>query len=120
MSYKMTYTVSSGTLNSTIPYHTSDSVCACEGYPSTKPWLAVYANWGEERCHGRSVRGVCVFGVGDLPLLLSRRELFANKLYEDQQPVTLDCLEAWIRHKEVCPPNDDLDYYRQLPFVLTY
>jgi len=93
-------------------------VCAA-GYPSTKPWLAVYANWGEERCHGRSVRGVCVFGVGDLPLLLRRRELFANKFYEDYQPVTLDCLEAWLRHKELCPPTDDLEYYRQLPFSLS-
>ena len=92
--------------------------CVFLGYPSSKPWLAVYANWGEERCHGRSVRGVCVFGVADLPMLLRRRELFANKFYEDLQPVTLDCLEAWIRHKEACPPTDDLEYYRQLPFVL--
>jgi len=90
----------------------------CLGYPSTKRWLAVFVNWGEERCHGKAVRGVCVFGVADLPTLTSRQELFANKLYEDFQPLTLDCLEAWIRHKEVCPPRDDLDYYRQLPFVL--
>jgi len=61
-----------------------------------------------------------VFGVADLPLLVSRKELFANKLYADFQPLALDCLEAWIKHKEQCPQaeDDDLDYYRKLPFVI--
>lgn len=88
------------------------------GYPSDKPWLATYVNWGEKPCNGKYVRGVCVFGVADLAPLSTRKELFANKFYTDFQPLALDCLEAWIKHKEDCPPPDDLEYYRQLPFVL--
>jgi beta-1,3-galactosyl-O-glycosyl-glycoprotein beta-1,6-N-acetylglucosaminyltransferase/N-acetyllactosaminide beta-1,6-N-acetylglucosaminyltransferase/mucin type N-acetylglucosaminyltransferase 3 len=87
------------------------------GYPSSKPWLAVYANWGETLCHGKYVHGVCVFGVGDLQELIERRELFANKFHADFQPLALDCLDAWIRHKEICPPSTDYTYYSKLPFV---
>jgi hypothetical protein len=37
-----------------------------------------------------------IWSFKDLPPLLSRRpELFANKFFEDFQPVTLDCLEEW-------------------------
>ena len=87
------------------------------GYPSDKQWLAVYANWGEIPCHGKIVRGVCVFGVGDLPALVRRRELFANKFYVTYEPLALDCLETWLRHKEICLPNFDYDYYSKLTFI---
>ena len=92
-------------------------VCFFLGNPNDKPWLAVFANWGEETCHGKFVRGVCVFGAEDLPQLIHKKHLFANKFYADYQPLALDCLEAWIRHKEVCPIEDDFQYYRQLPFI---
>ena len=36
---------------------------------------------------------VCIFGVGDLPLLVSRPELYANKFYLDYEPLALDCME---------------------------
>ena len=91
------------------------------GYPSDKPWLAVYANWaGGDKvvCRGRYVRGVCVFGVGDLPHLVQRREFFANKFYADSEPLALDCMAAWLRHKELCPPQFDHDFYSKLPFIL--
>lgn len=89
------------------------------GYPSDKPWLAVYANWddGEMKCHGKRVRGVCVFGVGDLPNLTKRREFFANKFYKDFEPLALQCLSSWIRQKETCPPHFDDKYYHSLPFI---
>lgn len=87
------------------------------GYPSDKPWLAVWANWYPNSCHGRMVRGVCIFGVGDLPLLLEHREFFANKFYDDYEPLALECMAAWIRQKEICPPVFDSQYYRSLPFV---
>jgi hypothetical protein len=90
------------------------------GYPSSKPWLAVYVSWpGEHPCRGQWVRSVCVFGVGDLPTLVRRPELFANKFFWWYQPIALDCLDQWLRHKEACPPvDDDLEYYRQLPFII--
>jgi len=87
------------------------------GYPSRKQWLAVYANWGEVKCYGKNIRGVCVFGVGDLPLLIRRRELFANKFDFKRSPLALDCLEAWLRHKEICPPAFDFHYYSNLTFI---
>jgi hypothetical protein len=82
--------------------------------------LAVYVNWGGDHpCEGQWVRAVCVFGVGDLPTLVRRPELFANKFFSWFQPITLDCLDQWLRHKEICPPlDDDLEYYRQLPFII--
>jgi len=36
---------------------------------------------------------ICIFGVGDLPLIASRPELFANKFYIDYQPLVFDCIE---------------------------
>lgn len=36
---------------------------------------------------------MCVLGIGDLPLLASRPELFANKFHLDFEPAALDCLE---------------------------
>ena len=45
--------------------------------------MAVYVAWGGvDRCHGVWKRGTCVFGVEDLPNLITRRELFANKFYQ--------------------------------------
>jgi hypothetical protein len=58
-----------------------------------------------------------VFGVGDLPALVRRRELFVNKFDVHFDPLALDCLEAWLRHKEICPPPFDHDYYSNLTFI---
>jgi hypothetical protein len=52
-----------------------------------------FKNWGTWPCHGRYIRSICVFGVGDLPLLASRPELFANKFHIDYEPLTLECME---------------------------
>ncbi|KAJ8318660.1 hypothetical protein KUTeg_003751 [Tegillarca granosa] len=89
------------------------------GVPDKKPWLAVYAAWGgRDRCHGKFVRSVCIFGVGDLPELASKKELFANKFYLDYQPLALDCLEEWLFNKTLNPMPFETFYYSQLPFVI--
>lgn len=91
---------------------------AYSGRPDSKPWLAAFALWGgRDKCHGVWRHGSCVFGVEDLPILIARRELFANKLYSTLEPLTLICLEAWIRHKEQCHPKIDYDFYAKLPFT---
>ncbi len=90
------------------------------GIPNEKPWLAVFVAWGGvDKCRGMWRRGTCVFGVEDLPTLITRRELFANKFYRDHQPLTLECLNAWIEMKTSCPSAHplDYDYYKTLPFV---
>ena len=66
------------------------------------------------------MRGVCVFGVEDLPLLVNqdnRKEFMANKFTPDVQPLALDCLEEYIRYREKCPATFDHEYYQQLPFI---
>ena len=88
------------------------------GNPETKPWLATYAAWGGvDTCSGKWMRGVCVFGLGDLPVLASRKELFANKFELDCHPFALYCLEEWINAKDMSDVPVDLLYYRKLPFV---
>ncbi|KAL8578022.1 hypothetical protein ACOMHN_048798 [Nucella lapillus] len=49
------------------------------------------------KCHGRWVRFICHFGVGDLPTLISPSSpfLIANKFSYDYQPAAYDCLEQW-------------------------
>lgn len=74
------------------------------GEPETdcyiKPFLARYKNWGNFiynwPCHGHRVRNVCIFGIGDLPLLSTRREMFANKFYLQGDPDTYNCMEELI------------------------
>jgi beta-1,3-galactosyl-O-glycosyl-glycoprotein beta-1,6-N-acetylglucosaminyltransferase len=38
---------------------------------------------------GKLVKESCVFGIGDLPILLKRPELIAHKIYLDYQPAGL-------------------------------
>ena len=84
-----------------------------------KPWLATYASWGgRDRCHGKFRHGVCVFGIEDLPELVSKKELFANKFYTDYQPLTMDCLEEWIANKSFNLIPLEIFYYKNLPFVI--
>ena len=58
-------------------------------------------SWKSWPCHGKWVRGICIFGVGDLPWLHNRPELYANKLYADFQWLTYDCMEQFNIWKDV-------------------
>ena len=79
-------------------------------------------NYIPRECQGQLVRGICVYGVGDLPWLAKRRELAANKFYLTFHYIALDCLEE--RHRNRTKLKDrvgaflDEDYYRGLPTVL--
>jgi hypothetical protein len=58
-------------------------------------YMTRYAQWrGEGICHGKYIRDVCVFGVGDLAALSrrARTHMFANKLHIDYQPAAYHCL----------------------------
>ncbi|XP_061186525.1 beta-1,3-galactosyl-O-glycosyl-glycoprotein beta-1,6-N-acetylglucosaminyltransferase 4-like [Saccostrea echinata] len=82
----------------------------------TKPYLSRYKVWRNTRCscHGQFVRSVCIFGVGDLPVLALRPEFFANKFYIDYQPYTLRCMDELIFNRT----KDE--YYRRLEFKTDY
>ena len=72
-------------------------------------------------CRGQFVRQVCVYGVGDLPTLAKRKELFANKLYQDYEPIALECMEElhYNRTREELKGHVEFDtgYYATRDFV---
>ena len=88
------------------------------GLPENNKWMVSYSKWQVDKdCGGKYVHYVCIFGVKDLPGLAVRPELFANKFYEDYQPVASDCMEEWINERTLHPPQLNLTFYKNLPFV---
>jgi hypothetical protein len=96
------------------------------GEPETdkfkNPFLARYKKWyGMLPCGGRTVRGICVFGLTDLPVLARRPEFFANKFYLEEQPHTLLCLEKLHFNRTGDEFYQRLkfqtDYYQSLEFL---
>ena len=81
-----------------------------------KNWISYYNN---RQCWGKFVRGICVYGVRDLPWLHQRPELFANKFHLTYHYLAYDCLEERHRNrtqmKEQVPLDEAL--YRNLPTV---
>lgn len=51
------------------------------------------------KCHGIHVRGVCVYGAGDLKGILAQHHLFANKFDINTDPIAIYCLEKYLRQK---------------------
>ncbi|XP_053386183.1 beta-1,3-galactosyl-O-glycosyl-glycoprotein beta-1,6-N-acetylglucosaminyltransferase-like [Mercenaria mercenaria] len=91
-----------------------------KGKPDDKPWLATFVKWGREgSCHGKFVRDVCVFGVGDLQALTKKHHLFANKFHINYQRYALDCMEEWHynRTAEGDLKSLNISYYESLPFI---
>ncbi|XP_061162248.1 beta-1,3-galactosyl-O-glycosyl-glycoprotein beta-1,6-N-acetylglucosaminyltransferase-like [Saccostrea echinata] len=82
-------------------------------------FLSRAINWEDDKpkCHGKYVRSVCVFGIGDLPWLASRPQLIANKFDYHFDHLVLDCLEDLLRNRTNDPSVHRLDwyYYRTLP-----
>ncbi|KAM7402420.1 hypothetical protein PAMP_017662 [Pampus punctatissimus] len=48
---------------------------------------------------GHYVRDICIYGVEDLPWIINRNSMFANKFESNTFPKALDCLELWHRNK---------------------
>ncbi|XP_053400631.1 N-acetyllactosaminide beta-1,6-N-acetylglucosaminyl-transferase-like [Mercenaria mercenaria] len=105
-----------------------------KGFPETtkmsdrrKPYLARFKNRYKSKihewiCHGKWVRGMCIFAIKDLPLLSTRKELFANKFHLEEQPLTYGCLEELIfnrtRDEYQGQRTFDTSWYSNLGFVL--
>lgn len=101
--------------------------------PATKPYLARYVNWntnwrdGEGHyifrfpCYGKRVRDICIFGVGDLPSLTNRKEVFANKFHWDFEPLALRCMEEWLLNMTIAEYSGKIvlntTYYANLDIV---
>ncbi|XP_074842017.1 N-acetyllactosaminide beta-1,6-N-acetylglucosaminyl-transferase-like [Carettochelys insculpta] len=50
-------------------------------------------------CHGHYVRGICIYGTGDLKWLYNSVSMFANKFELKTYPPTLECLELRLRER---------------------
>jgi len=93
--------------------------------PVEKPFVARFKNWGNFMYdwpgHGKRVRTICIFGVRDVPLLVQRKELFANKFHLDFHPLALDCLKEWhynrTRDQYMGRVGFDVRWYDQLGFT---
>lgn len=48
---------------------------------------------------GHYVRDICIYGIEDLPWLVDRNSMFANKFESGALSEALDCLEQWHRDK---------------------
>lgn len=48
---------------------------------------------------GRYIRAICIYNVEDLPWIIDRNSMFANKFESTSFPEAVDCLEQWHRHK---------------------
>lgn len=86
-------------------------------------WLPVanQVNWSWKpwNCQGKWVREICIFGIGDMPWLHHRPELFANKFFSDFEYLAYDCMEQLIFNRTLIGPSQTFDptYYQSLPFV---
>lgn len=87
------------------------------GEPAGKPSMTNFVMWSNTKCKGLSIRGHCLFSIADLATLVSQPEMMANRVDVTFEPLTIDCLEAWHRHKEQCPPAFNETFYRSLPFI---
>ncbi|XP_077980194.1 N-acetyllactosaminide beta-1,6-N-acetylglucosaminyl-transferase-like [Glandiceps talaboti] len=63
-------------------------------------------------CNGKIVREICVYGWKDLPSLVGRPHLFANKFHADFDSVTLECLEELINNRTYNPIKPNLQFYK--------
>ncbi|CAH1792484.1 unnamed protein product [Owenia fusiformis] len=94
-----------------------------KGVPDDKLWLAVYAIWNadwnkDEVCHGMFTRQICIFGVGDLVMLMKNPALFANKFYLDFQYHTAECLFEHLHNRTLHQTAFDTRFYENLPFII--
>ena len=76
-------------------------------------------------CAGKTVRGICIFGVGDLKELGGRPEMFVNKFNADFEPLAYDCMEERLHNRtrqEVISGDVELNetFYAELAFVKSH
>ncbi|XP_060591317.1 N-acetyllactosaminide beta-1,6-N-acetylglucosaminyl-transferase-like [Ruditapes philippinarum] len=104
-----------------------------KSYPETtaisntkKPYLARFKNRLHSRmhrwpCHGKWVRGMCIFNFKDLHTLSTRKELFANKFHLYDNPLPYACMEELIfnrtRDEFQGTRKFDASWYSNLGFV---
>lgn len=76
-------------------------------------------DWGGRVCKSQNiVRGICIWGVLDLPLMSRSKSIFVNKLFWNFQPYALECLDWRIRTLTRRDFGENISYYEE-PLDLT-
>jgi len=97
-----------------------------ETFTSDYPFIARFKNWiggapNSYPCAGKQERTICIFGVGDLPQLIARPELFANKFHIDHEPSAYACMEELLANRTIDELNGvhvfNESWYKKLSFV---
>jgi len=52
----------------------------------------IWQKYELQTCHGKFVRGICIFGPEDFPTMIQRPELFTNKFHLDYNFDVAVCL----------------------------
>ena len=60
-------------------------------------WLHDHSS--NETCRGGFVNNVCSYGVDDLPMIARSKQMFANKLHLERNPMAFRCLEFWYQSR---------------------
>ncbi|XP_070580637.1 beta-1,3-galactosyl-O-glycosyl-glycoprotein beta-1,6-N-acetylglucosaminyltransferase-like [Ptychodera flava] len=68
--------------------------------------------WNGSKCKGKIVRQICVYSWRDLPYLVARPQLFANKFHADFDSVVLECLSEFVQNRTYHPIRLNIPLYR--------
>merc|ERR1711962_783645 len=81
----------------------SDNTSEQYSYARSVKWQdkALYWNSPYPVCQGYYRHGICVYGIGDLGWLLNQETLFANKFDAEKEDLVIQCLEQWLKIKEL-------------------
>ncbi|XP_026204406.1 beta-1,3-galactosyl-O-glycosyl-glycoprotein beta-1,6-N-acetylglucosaminyltransferase 7 [Anabas testudineus] len=60
-------------------------------------------------CKGHYVRDICVYGIEDLPWIINKNSMFANKFESNTYPEALACLQQWHRNKVLSQATVPID-----------
>ena len=79
--------------------------------------LSRFVNWvhlDDFGCRGKWQRLICIFSIGDLPLVVNQPHLIANKFSLEFDPIAYQCMEEWLEEKVVEKPTINMFDYCQL------
>jgi hypothetical protein len=80
--------------------------------PGNIDCLTRFAGWdGDYDCKGIDRNGLCVFSIGDLPILISSPKFVINKFLLSFDPLSYQCIEEWYEHQVETKPIIDMNYY---------
>ncbi|XP_050410603.1 beta-1,3-galactosyl-O-glycosyl-glycoprotein beta-1,6-N-acetylglucosaminyltransferase 3 [Patella vulgata] len=90
-----------------------------KGNPDKKMYVTRHINWRQsfDRCYGEYVRGICVFGYGDLPLLKRKGHFGTNKFDLRKDPIAYSCMEELLSYRTQNPTPPDPKHWTNLNFI---